>query len=87
MRFEKDQELAAQKEIMWFGAKLFVSPTGSRNRGEMKVPMMTTSGHKAPSSFSEMVNGHFKSWILSFNLSRKIHELNLNWILRFSRFI
>ena len=32
-----NQEFAAPKEIMRFGAKFFVSPTGSRYLGEMKL--------------------------------------------------
>ena len=35
MRFKKNQELAAPTGIMRFGAKFFVSPTGSRHLGEM----------------------------------------------------
>ena len=32
-----NQEYAAQKDIMQFGAKFFVSSTGSRHLGEMKT--------------------------------------------------
>ena len=35
--FEKNQEFAASKDIMRFGANFFVSPTGSRHLGEMKT--------------------------------------------------
>ena len=35
--FKKNQEFAASKEIMLFGAKLFVISTGLRHLGEMKT--------------------------------------------------
>ena len=42
----------APKDILWFGAKFFVSLTGSRHIGEQKlVPMMTTSGHQGALQF------------------------------------
>ena len=49
-----NQEFAAPKDIMRFGATLFVRSTGSRHLREMK-----TSVEEAPFNFSEMVNGHF----------------------------
>ena len=50
----KNQEFVTPKDIMRFGAKFFVSPTGSRHLGEMKPCTNDCfNGHQGTLQFSE----------------------------------
>ena len=66
---QKNQEFAAPKDILRFGTKFFVRSIGSRHLGEMKTS--PNDEKKAPSNFSQMVNGHFKN-------TRKLQTLKVN---------